>query len=56
MPARGQGKFQKQGQSQLRQQWNVLKAVRKTRNQRAPTWEDYQRKTKNGRRDYDGKS
>jgi hypothetical protein len=55
MPARGTGKFQKTGQSQLRQQYNVLKAVRKTRNKSAPTWNDYVRVTKNGRRDYGSK-
>ena len=52
MPKKGQGTYQKSGQSALRQNWNVLKAVRRFRGTAAPTWAEYVKSTNNGRKDY----
>lgn len=55
MPQKGQGPFQKSGQSALRENWRVLKAVRKLRGSTSPSWNEYVKRTNNGRKDYSKK-
>lgn len=52
MPARGRGQYQRQGLSKTRRKFNVLSAVRTSRGESKPKWQDYLTKTQNGRRTY----
>ena len=55
MPARGRGQYQRAGTSRTRRRFNVLKAVRTSRGQARPNWNQYLQTTQNGRKDYSQK-
>lgn len=55
MPARGRGQYQRAGTSKTRRRFNVLTAVRTSRGQAGPKWQDYLKTTQNGRKDYSQK-
>lgn len=52
MATKQSGKYASQGLSQVRRDFNVLKAVRKFRGQSHPSWEEYLRVTRRGLRTY----
>jgi len=46
------GKYQKSGQAKLRARYHDMNSTRRNRNQRTVSWEEYQARTRGGRKEY----
>jgi hypothetical protein len=46
------GQYKKSGQSQLRGRWHDLNSQRRLRGQSTVGWQEYRKKTKNGKVEY----
>ena len=56
MPTANKGSFQKSGQSKLRARYHDMNSTRRHRGKGTVTWENYQKRTNNGRTEYTNKS
>ena len=55
MPTANKGSFQKSGQSKLRARYHDLNSQRRHRGKGTVTWENYKKRTNNGRTEYSNK-